>query len=107
MTVRTDGAIKDVLWPNPAIRAERKIKIHCFFKHNYQFMTQEFTQSFNARDWAKAFIETAKQKPDIAMDEETMTGWFANAIMRGYDEGRRSDIEEPLNPVAHHGPYKP
>jgi hypothetical protein len=37
--------------------------------------------SFDAQDWAKAFC---KLYP--SMDEEVMTGWFANALMRGYDE---------------------
>ena len=38
--------------------------------------------SFDARDWAKAFC---KLFPDS--DEELMVTWFANALMRGYDEG--------------------
>lgn len=37
--------------------------------------------SFDARDWAKAFC-----KLNPSMDEETMITWFANALMRGYDE---------------------
>lgn len=37
--------------------------------------------SFDARDWAEAFC---KRNP--AVDEETMLGWFANALMRGFDE---------------------
>jgi hypothetical protein len=37
--------------------------------------------SFDARDWAEAFC---KLHPDI--DEGLMIGWFANALMRGYDE---------------------
>ena len=41
--------------------------------------------SFDARDWAKAFC---KRFPD--MDEQVMVGWFANALMRGYDEQQRS-----------------
>lgn len=41
----------------------------------------EPVQSFDARDWAAAFC---KQFP--AMDEATMTAWFANALMRGYDQ---------------------
>ncbi len=28
----------------------------------------------------------AKQLPHLATDEETLTTWFANALMRGYDE---------------------
>jgi hypothetical protein len=37
--------------------------------------------SFDARDWAEAFC---KRHPDI--DEAVMIGWFANALMRGFDE---------------------
>lgn len=38
-------------------------------------------QSFDARDWAKAFCKINPQ-----MDEGVMLVWFANALMRGYDE---------------------
>ncbi len=37
--------------------------------------------SFDARDWAAAFC---KLHPDA--DEDVMIGWFANALMRGFDE---------------------
>lgn len=37
--------------------------------------------SFDARDWAKAFC-----KINPTMDEGIMIAWFANALMRGYDE---------------------
>jgi hypothetical protein len=37
--------------------------------------------SFDAVDWAKAFCKLNPQ-----MDEELMITWFANALMRGYDE---------------------
>jgi hypothetical protein len=37
--------------------------------------------SFDARDWAEAFC-----KAFPGHDEGTMLGWFANALMRGYDE---------------------
>jgi len=46
----------------------------------------EILKSFDARDWAKHFVAHAKQLPGLATDEETMTSWFANALMRGYDE---------------------
>lgn len=36
--------------------------------------------SFNAKVWAEAFC---KQFPEH--DEKTMAGWFANALMSGYD----------------------
>ncbi len=37
--------------------------------------------SFDAKDWAQAFC---KLNPGV--DEATMIAWFANALMRGYDE---------------------
>lgn len=36
--------------------------------------------SFDARDWAKAFVKMH------GGDEELMLTWFANALMRGFDE---------------------
>ncbi len=39
--------------------------------------------SFDAQDWAKAFL---KRNPDCGIDEGTIIAWFANALMRGYDE---------------------
>jgi hypothetical protein len=46
----------------------------------------EFTQSFDARDWARAYVEMH------GGDEGLMLGWFANAIMRGYDEAVRRGL---------------
>lgn len=37
--------------------------------------------SFDAQDWAKAFC-----KLNPSMDEGLMLTWFANALMRGFDE---------------------
>lgn len=48
-----------------------------------------FTQSFEARDWATAFVKHVERNPSIATDPDTMLGWFANAIMRGFDEHAR------------------
>ena len=42
--------------------------------------------SFNAVDWAKAFLRI---NPDCGIPEDVMVGWFANALMRGYDEPRK------------------
>lgn len=56
----------------------------------------DFTQSFDARDWAKAFVEHVTAKPTIATDEGTMISWFANAIMRGWDEHARRYQTDPL-----------
>lgn len=49
----------------------------------------EILKSFDARDWARAFVAHAQWNPAIPLDEETMTGWFANALMCGYDEHAR------------------
>jgi hypothetical protein len=62
---------------------------------------QDFTQSFDARDWAKAFVEHVTAQPSIATDEGTMISWFANAIMRGFDEhARRYPADALINAVA-------
>ena len=42
--------------------------------------------SFDARDWAKAFVKSVRENPNIPHDEETMIAWFAGALMRGFDE---------------------
>lgn len=57
--------------------------------------------SFDARDWAKAFCKIMGTEGWAAadIDEALMTAWFANALMRGYDEGvvdREHDPDKPL-----------
>ncbi len=37
--------------------------------------------------WTQEWLKTIKIHPDIPTDEGTMIGWFANAIMAGYDHG--------------------
>jgi hypothetical protein len=44
--------------------------------------------SFDARDWAAAFRETAVRLGYSDMDEGWLVTWFSGALMRGYDEGR-------------------
>lgn len=51
--------------------------------------------SFDAADWAEAFITTANKlveqgahPAELLQDKAWLTGWFANALMRGYDEKR-------------------
>jgi hypothetical protein len=43
---------------------------------------------FDARVWARYFVATVRHIPEIATDEETMLGWFASAIMAGYDRAK-------------------
>ena len=47
--------------------------------------------SFDAKDWAAAFCKIAnehgfKDAKGEPIDEGWMIGWFANSLMRGYDE---------------------
>ena len=44
--------------------------------------------SFDARDWAETFCKINPDGPPV----DVMTGWFANALMRGYDE--RASLRE-------------
>lgn len=54
--------------------------------------------SIDARDWAEEFVAMIRHDPDIATDKETMTTWFANSIMAGYDEAARRgpNADEPI-----------
>ena len=57
--------------------------------------------SFDARDWAKdfcrRFIVSSRDgyntKP-VDDDEGLMVAWFANALMRGFDEGAARGADE-------------
>ena len=47
--------------------------------------------SFDAQDWAEAFCKIAnkfefKDVDNKPIDEGWMIAWFANALMRGYDQ---------------------
>lgn len=44
--------------------------------------------SFDARDWAQSFCEIAAKLGHPGIDEGWMITWFANALMRGYDEAQ-------------------
>lgn len=61
-------------------------------------MTKEKTMtgemSFDAVDWAKLFMQLKSDQGDEVardqwVDEENMRAWFANALMRGFDEHAR------------------
>lgn len=42
--------------------------------------------SFDARDWARAFLTAYERGSDDFLSEGNMIGWFAAALMRGFDE---------------------
>jgi len=47
----------------------------------------------DAQAWAQSFVKTVREHPTIPEDEGTMIGWFANAIMAGYDAGQKAERE--------------
>ena len=42
--------------------------------------------SFDARDWAEAFLSAYDAGDDNFLTVEVVQSWFANALMRGYDQ---------------------
>jgi hypothetical protein len=65
-----------------------------------------FSQSMDAVLWAKAFLKAYELGDDHFLDEGTMIAWFANAIMRGYDEANRRR-DEQLRASEAHAPAVP
>ena len=45
----------------------------------------EWPHTMDAQVWVQKWMETIKEHPNIPTDEGTMVGWFANAIMAGWD----------------------
>lgn len=45
----------------------------------------------DAQVWVDKWLETIAENPDIPNDEGTMLGWFANAIMTGFDKAKTED----------------
>jgi hypothetical protein len=46
-------------------------------------------KTFDGQTWAKEFVRRFQKHPQIATDEATMIGWFANAIMVGFDRAQQ------------------
>jgi hypothetical protein len=46
---------------------------------------QRWPHTVDAQVWVKEWLKTIGKHPDIPTDEGSMIGWFANAIMAGYD----------------------
>ena len=58
----------------------------------------KLTGEFDAQKWVDEWIRTIKEYPSIPTDEGTMLGWFANAIMAGYDYAMRiRESEKQMN----------
>ena len=54
---------------------------------------QKWPHTVDARVWAKEWIAHIKANPSIATDEDCMIGWFANAIMAGYDTAQQRGVK--------------
>lgn len=60
-------------------------------------------EKIDAHQWASNFLATIRANPALATDEGFLIGWFANAIMVGFDEGgnrarkERAEKKFPLN----------
>lgn len=55
--------------------------------------------SFDAKDWAEEFNNVLVRKGEQPYDPGWLIGWFANALMRGYDEYARKH-PEPLTKIS-------
>jgi len=56
---------------------------------------------FDAQVWTNEWIRIIKDNPSIPTDRDTMLGWFANAIMAGYDRARR-EVEHEKRKTYNH-----
>lgn len=65
--------------------------------------TPDVLDTLDAYVWANEFIKTRhtvlkEREEDIADDEGTLLAWFANAIMKGYDNGKgRQTISDMID----------
>jgi len=60
----------------------------------------DLTGNFNAKIWVEEWMKAIKENPTIPTDEDAMFGWFANAIMTGYDFHAKKQREENNEPNA-------
>ena len=65
-------------------------------------VNQRWPHTTDAKVWADEWIKTITEHPQIPIDHECMIGWFANAIMAGYDTAMihrgHSEWAGPLEP---------
>lgn len=61
------------------------------FAEDVDPLVAKLVDEFDASVWA---VEFCKLFGDESPDEGTMIGWFANAIMAGYDRGRLSSMDD-------------
>lgn len=59
-------------------------------------VTMSLVGCTDATVWAKYWLETIAEHPEIPTDEGTMISWFANALMSGYDHGKMSEQKRDI-----------
>lgn len=60
----------------------------------------EWPHTMDAQAWVTAWMLQLKETPEIYKDEGAMIGWFANAIMAGYDTAQmRASQQAPAGGV--------
>lgn len=59
----------------------------------------EWPHTMDAQVWTQKWMETIQEHPEIPNDEGAMIGWFANAIMAGYDLAMANQQETSLSPL--------
>jgi hypothetical protein len=59
----------------------------------------------DSRVWVDHWLATISENPSIPTDEGAMLSWFANALMAGYDNGRRyeqrRDIVDKIREIVY------
>ena len=63
----------------------------------------EWPHTMDAQVWVRQWKEALAENPNIASDDATMIGWFANAIMAGYDTAMMKSNDK----LATRGPRTP
>jgi hypothetical protein len=58
--------------------------------------TNDLIGEFDAQVWARVWLEIIEEHPGVPTDEGAMIGWFANALMSGYDRGRADEQKRDL-----------
>ena len=57
-------------------------------------LTANLSCEFDAVVWVKEWLRVIQEHPQIPTDEGAMIGWFANAIMAGYDRAKNAQPAE-------------
>jgi len=64
---------------------------------SYKVDDRQLIGNTDAKIWAEEFVKLVKHNPSVPLDESCMLGWFANAIMAGYDKAREVYEKKPLD----------